>query len=100
MFLLPFSQNIFLSFGKPVNCFSASLRCVHFFLQRSCCTMTQLWVHYQMFSNANLLIQIVVKESAAFTAGNHAGRMGLSCSKDPNSSMAFRKGFLKTEKES
>ena len=38
MFLLPFSQNIFLSFGKRVNCFSASLRCVHIFLKRSCCT--------------------------------------------------------------
>ena len=53
-----------------------------------------------MFSNANLLIQIVVKESAEIIAGRQARRMGLSCSKDPNSSMAFRKGFLKTEEES
>ena len=42
---------------------------------------------------------VVVKKSAAFVAGHpawrQARRTGSSCSKDPNSLMAFRGGFLK-----
>lgn len=32
-----FSEHFLFFFGKPVNFFSASLRCVHIFLKRSCC---------------------------------------------------------------
>ena len=42
-----------------------------------------------MGSKANLLTPIVVKKSTAFIAGHQARRIGSSCSKDPNSSMAF-----------
>ena len=39
--------------------------------------------------------QVVGKESAAFIAGSQARRNGSSSSKDPNSPVAFREGFLK-----
>ena len=38
---------------------------------------------------------VVVKESTVFIAGLQAKRMGSSCSEDPNSLMAYRKGVLK-----
>ena len=38
---------------------------------------------------------VLVKGSAAFIAGHQARRMGSSCSKDQNSPMASREGFLK-----
>ena len=40
-------------------------------------------------------LQVVVKESTTFTEGHQARRTGSSCSKDPDSLMAFREGFLK-----
>ena len=37
-----------------------------------------------------------LRQSKGLFAGRQASRMGSLCSKDPNSRMAFRQGFLKT----
>lgn len=54
-----------------------------------------LFAYAQQSQSADTNLLFVVKESTVLTAECHARRTGSWCSKDTNSPMAFRKGFLK-----
>lgn len=73
--------------------------CAHL-LKRSCCATDPALGSFTRCSAMSTTDPDCGEGNCCICAGHQAASTGLSCSKDPNSSMAFRKGFLKTEEES
>ena len=57
--------------------------------------LNQTWVHFPVHNKANLLTQVVVKESTAFIAGHQARSPGQLVLKTPDLPEGFQESIFK-----